>query len=70
VEAEGSVAGEADLGVEAFEAAVGESEADRGEDAVAVGSEGAGEADEWAQVRAGGPREPGVQVRRSERGVV
>ena len=38
VKAEGAVVDEADLGVEAFEAAVGEPEADGGEDAVAVRS--------------------------------
>jgi hypothetical protein len=46
VEAVAAVADQADLAVEAFEAAVGEAEADGGEDPVAVGSERAGEADE------------------------
>lgn len=49
MEAEGAVADEADLGVEAFEAAVCEAEADGGEDAVAVRPEGACEPDERAQ---------------------
>ena len=49
VEAEGAVADQADLAVEAFEAAVGEAEADGGEDAVAVGAERACEADERRQ---------------------
>jgi hypothetical protein len=38
VKAEAAVADEADLAVEALEAAVGEPEVDRGEDAVAVGA--------------------------------
>ena len=46
MEAEGAVADQADLGVEAFEAAVGEAEADGGKDAVAVLAQGAGEAHE------------------------
>jgi hypothetical protein len=44
VVAEGAVADQADLAVEAFEAAVGEAEADGGEDAGAVRAQGAGEA--------------------------
>ena len=52
VEAEGAVADEADAAVEAFKAAVGEAEADRGEDAVAVAADGAREPDERAQPRA------------------
>jgi hypothetical protein len=62
VEAERAVADEADLAVEAFEAAVGESEADRGEDAIAVRSEGAREADERPQAGARCPGQPGVEV--------
>jgi hypothetical protein len=62
VEAEGAVADQSDLGVEAFEAAVGEAEADRGEDAVAVGAERAREPDERSQARAAGPGQPGVEV--------
>jgi hypothetical protein len=46
VKAEGAVADEADLAVEALEAAVGEAEADGGEDAVAVLAQGAREPDE------------------------
>ena len=62
MEAKGAVADEPDAAVEALEAAVGQAEADGGEDAVAVRFEGAGEADEWAQARARGPREPGIEV--------
>src|SRR4051812_3891181 len=46
VKAEAAVADQADAAVEALEAAVGEPEADRGEDAVAVRAEGAGGLDE------------------------
>jgi len=46
VKSEAAVADQADLGVEALEAAVGQAEADGGEDAVAVGPERAGERDE------------------------
>jgi len=46
VEAEAAVRQQPDLGVEAFQAAVGQAEADRGEDAVAVASDAAGELDE------------------------
>jgi hypothetical protein len=46
VKAEGAVANEADLAVEAFEAAAGEAEPDRGEDAVAVLAQRAREPDE------------------------
>jgi hypothetical protein len=46
VEAEGAVAEQADLGVQALEPAVGEAEADGGEDPVAAGAQGAGELDE------------------------
>ena len=69
VEAEGAVADQADLAVEAFEAAVGEAEADGGEDAVAVRAQGAREADERPQPGADGPGQPGVEVRGRERGV-
>ncbi len=62
MEAEAAVADEADLAVEAFQAAVGEPEPDRGEDPVAVRAQGAGEADERFEPRAAGPGEPGVQV--------
>ena len=41
-----------DLAVEGLEAAVGEAEADGGEDAVAAGAQGAGEPDEGLQSRA------------------
>jgi hypothetical protein len=43
------VADEADAAVEAFEAAVGEAEADGGEDAGAVAADRAGELDERRQ---------------------
>ena len=56
MEAEGAVADQADLAVEAFEAAVGEAEADGGEDAVAVLAQGAGEADERPAAGSGWPR--------------
>jgi hypothetical protein len=49
VEAEAAVADQADLAVEAFEAAVGEAEADGGEDPVAVRSQRARETDERLQ---------------------
>jgi len=62
VEAEAVVADQADLAVEAFEAAVGEPERDRGEDALAVRSQGAREADERPQAGARCPGQPGVEV--------
>src|SRR4051812_5501551 len=46
VKAEAAVADQADAAVEAFEAAVGQSEADRGEDAGAVAADRARELDE------------------------
>ena len=49
MKAERAVADQADLAVEAFEAAVGEPKADGGEDAVAVRSERAREPDERAK---------------------
>jgi hypothetical protein len=49
VKAEAAVADQADLGVQALEAAVGQPEADRGEDPVAVGAQRAGEPDERRQ---------------------
>jgi hypothetical protein len=49
VEAEAAVADEADAAVEAFQAAVGEVEADGGEDAGAVTADRAGKADERLQ---------------------
>src|SRR5215216_6077562 len=52
VEAEGAVADQADLGVQSFEAGVGESEADGGEDAVLVAADGARELDEWFELAA------------------
>jgi hypothetical protein len=62
VESEGAVADQADLGVEAFQAAVGEMEADRGEDAVAVLAQRARQLHERTQSGAGGPGEPGVDM--------
>jgi hypothetical protein len=70
VEAVAAVADEADLAVEAFEAPVGEAEADGGEDSVAVSAQGPGEPDERVQARPAGPCEPGVEVRRGEGRVV
>ena len=52
-----------DLVVQAFEAGVGESEADGGEDPVAVAAQGAGELDEGPEFGACGPGQPGVEVR-------
>jgi len=52
VEAEAAVGEQADFGVEAFHAAVGQAEGDGGQDGVAAGSEGARELDEWAQLAA------------------
>ena len=49
MEAEGAVADQTDLAVERFESTIGEAEADGGKDAVAVRSQGAGEADERLQ---------------------
>ena len=46
VKAEAAVADEADAAVEAFEASVGQAEADRGQDAGAVATDRAREADE------------------------
>jgi hypothetical protein len=70
VEAEAAVADQADTAVEALEAAVGEPEADGGEYAGAVPAQGAGGVDEGLQAAAGGPAQPGVQMRRRERGVL
>jgi hypothetical protein len=47
VEAEAAVADQPDAAVEAFQASVGEAEADRGEDPVAVAADRAGELGEW-----------------------
>jgi hypothetical protein len=70
VKAEAAVADEPDAAVEAFEAAVGEPEADGGEDAGAVAAQGAGGLEEGRQAAAGGPVDPGIQVRRREAGVL
>jgi hypothetical protein len=69
VEAEAAVADQADLAVEAFEAAVGEPEADGGEDSVAVLAQGAGEPCERLEPGARCPGQPGVEVGGRERGV-
>jgi hypothetical protein len=62
VEAVGPVLDDADLVVQPLHPAVGETEADRCEDAVAVLTEGAPELDEGSEVRAARPGEPGAQV--------
>jgi hypothetical protein len=67
VKAEGAVANEADLAVEAFEAAVGEAEPDRGEDAVAVLAQRVREPDERPNPGPGRPAEPGIEVRPTQR---
>ena len=69
MEAEAAVADQADAAVEAFQAPVGQAEADRGEDAVAVRAQGAREPDEGLELRARGPGQPGVQVLGRERRV-
>src|SRR3954452_11489492 len=66
VEAEAAVADQADAAVEALEAAVGEPEADGGEDAGAVATDRARELDERDQPRPRRPGEPAIQVRRCE----
>jgi hypothetical protein len=70
VKAEAAVADESDAAVEAFQAAVGEAEADRGEDAGAVAAQGAGGLDERCEAAAGGPGDPSVRVRGRARGVL
>ncbi len=70
MEAEAAVADEPDLAVEAFEAAVGQAEANGGEDAVAVSAQRAGEADERPQPSSGRPREPVIQVGGRQRRIV
>jgi len=52
---------------ESFEASVGEAEADRGEDALAVRSDCAGELDERGELRSRRPGQPGVEVGGRER---
>ena len=44
-----------------FDASVGKPESDGGQDAVAVGADGAGEFDEWRQAAALRPRAPAVE---------
>ncbi len=70
VEAEAAVADQADAAVEAFQAPVGEAEADCGEDAGAMTADGLGELDERRQPGSGGPGQPGVEVRRRDRRVI
>jgi len=52
-----------------LEAAVVEAESDCVEDRVAVAADRAGELDEWLEPWPGGPGQPGVEVRRGERGI-
>ena len=66
MKAEAAVVDQPDLAVEALQAAVGQAEADGGEDAVAVGPESAGERDERSESGARGPGQPGVQMRRRQ----
>ena len=61
VEAEGPVRDEADLVVHTFEAGVGETGRDEGEDARQMPAYGAGEADEGWEARALSPGEPGQE---------
>jgi len=70
VEAEGAVAEQPDLAVERLHAAVGQAEADGGEDAVAVAADGAGELDERLELRARRPGQPRREVRFGERAVL
>jgi hypothetical protein len=70
VESEAAVADEADAAVEAFEAPVGESEPDGGEDPLAVAADGAGELYERLESGSGCPGEPGVEVVGRERAIV
>ena len=70
VEAEAAVADQPDAAVEALETAVGEPEADGGEDAGAVAADRLGEADERLKARPGCPRQPRVEVLGRERWVV
>lgn len=60
---------QADLAVEAFEAAVGEAEAEGGEDPCFVAADGAGELDGRLELGARRPGPPGGQVLRGERRV-
>jgi hypothetical protein len=51
-----------DLGVQALEAGVGESEGDGGEDAVAVAAQRVRQADERLELGARRPGQPGLEV--------
>ena len=62
VEAVAAVADQPDLGVESLEPRVAESEADGGEDPVAVLADGPGELDERLELRARRPRQPRFEV--------
>ena len=70
MEAEAAVADEPDAAVEAFKASVVEAESDRVENPVAVAADCSGELDEWLEPGSGGPGQPGVEVRRGERGIL
>ena len=70
MKSEAAVADESDAAVEAFEAAVGQVEADGGEDAGAVAAQGARGLDERRELGARGPAQPGVEVRGREGGVL
>ena len=70
MEAEAAVADQSDAAVEAFRAAVGQAEADGGEDAGAVVTDRPREPDERDQPRPGCPGEPAVEVRRREAGIL
>jgi hypothetical protein len=70
VEAEAAVADEPDAAVEAFQSSVGKPETDRGEDPVAVTTDGPGELGERLQPRPGCPGQPAVEVCRRERGIL
>lgn len=61
-EAVGAVGEQADLGVEAFEAPVAESELDRGEHARLVFADRSGERDKRFELGSGGPRLPRFQA--------
>jgi hypothetical protein len=69
MKAEAAVADEADAAVESLEAAVGQAEADGGEDAGAVAADRSGELGERLEARSGCPGQPGIEVRRRERGI-
>jgi hypothetical protein len=63
VEAKGASGDQADLGVDRFEAGVGEAVLDRGEDPGALVGDGAGELGERFEPRSPGPLDPAVEQR-------